>query len=96
MLITRDKAKLGGAPFITFTVYRPSGDKTTVCGFNIFNHQEAGKEVLRGSTPLDLPVMQAFKETCRFAEERGISAIWISDQYSLLKREQIEQMEQPR
>jgi hypothetical protein len=96
MLVTRDQAELRDTPYITFTVYRPSEDKPTVCGFHMFYSQEAGREVLRGSTALDLPVKQAFENACRFATERGISAIWISDQYSLLKMEQIEQMEQPR
>jgi hypothetical protein len=96
MHVTRDQAELADISYLTFTVYRLSEDKPTVRGFHMFNYQEAGREVFRGSVPLDLPVMQAFENARRFAEERGISAIWISDQYSLLKREQIEQMEQPR
>ena len=62
MFITRNKTELGDAPSSLSAGYCFSGDKTTIRGFHMFNYQEAGREVLRGSTFLCLPVEQAFDE----------------------------------
>jgi hypothetical protein len=95
--VSLEQAKLEDASYLTFTVwmYRPNESAPIVCGFHTFPKRETG--ILRnwGATPFHVPVMQAFENARRFAEERDISAIWISDRDSLLKREQIEQMEQP-
>ena len=79
LTITRDKAELGSAPFITFTVYRTHKDTMTVCGYHQFDHQVSEKEVMFRQTPFGIPVAQAFEETRRYAESKGISAIWIDD-----------------
>jgi hypothetical protein len=86
--ITRDKAKLGDTPFITFTVYRTPKDSTTVCGYHEFAYQVAEDKVRFLQTPLGIPVAQAFEETRRFAEAKGISAIWINDPNRLFKLKQ--------
>jgi hypothetical protein len=91
MLITRDKAELEGVSFITFKVWKypkksaPDKSAPVVCGYHTFAEQKAGIPRNWGATPLHVPVMQAFKEACRFAEERGIPAIWINDWDSLLE-----------
>jgi hypothetical protein len=77
--ITRDMADLGDVPFITFIVYHPNGDKTTVCGFHLSKPQQAGRDVGSCCTPSRLPVAQAFEEACCFAESQGIPVIWIYD-----------------
>jgi hypothetical protein len=65
LTITRDKAELGSAPFITFTVYRTHKDTMTVCGYHQFDHQVSEKEVMFRQTPFGIPVAQAFEETRR-------------------------------
>jgi hypothetical protein len=73
LTITRDKAELGSAPFITFTVYRTHKDTMTVCGYHQFDHQVSEKEVMFRQTPFGIPVAQAFEETRRYAESKGSS-----------------------
>jgi len=87
LTITRDKAELGSAPFITFTVYRTHKDTMTVCGYHQFGHQVSEKEVMFRQTPFGIPVVQAFEEARRYAESKGISAIWIDDSDRLFEFE---------
>jgi hypothetical protein len=77
--ITRDKAKLGNTPFITFNVYRSPNNKKTVFGYHQFKSQAAEDKIKFHQTPLGIPVAQAFEETRRFAVSACISAIWIDD-----------------
>ena len=79
LTIKRDKAELGGVPFITFTVYRTPRDNKTICGYHEFSDQASENSFRFHKTPLGIPVVQAFEETCRFAESEGISAIWVDD-----------------
>jgi hypothetical protein len=79
MFITRDQAKLGGAPFVTFKVYRSPQDKKTVFGYHEFNYRASENSVTSSRPNFGVPVEQAFESARRYAEERGISAIWIND-----------------
>ena len=81
--ITRDKAELGASPFVTFKVY--SSTKATICS----EYRKAGREVSLGSTPLYLPIAQAFEEARRYAEANGIPAIWIDDPDRLFEPGQV-------
>jgi hypothetical protein len=87
--ITRDKAELGDAPFITFTVHRSPKDKT-VCGYHEFDYEgAAAKEVRFNPTPYGVPVALAFERTRRFAESKGIPTIWIDDPNCLFEKANI-------
>ena len=87
--ITRDKAELGDAPFITFTVQCSPRDKT-VCGTHEFDYEvAAAKEVRFNPTPYDVPVALAFERTRRFAESKGIPTIWIDDPNCLFEKANI-------
>ena len=86
--VTRDKAKLGDTPFVTFRVYRSPKDNTTVCGYHEFAYLVAGDRVRFHHTPFGIPVAEAFEETCRFAVWKGVSVIWIDDPDHLFEPEQ--------
>jgi len=86
--VTRDEAELRGVPYITFMVYCPKDDKKTVYGFHVIHRHAEGREVMQGRTPLNLPVVQAFENACRFAQQQGISAIWVDDRDQLFEWEQ--------
>jgi hypothetical protein len=79
MIITRDKAEFGDTPFVTFKVYRSPKDKKTVIGFHEFSYQASENSFRFANPPLGVPVAQAFDIARRYAEERGVSAIWIDD-----------------
>jgi hypothetical protein len=79
MLITRDQAKLGSAPFVIFKVYRSPQDKKTVFGYHEFNYQASEDSVTFSRPTFGVPVEQAFEYARRYAAERRISAIWIDD-----------------
>ncbi len=85
MFITRDQARMGGAPYVTFKVYRSPQDKKTVFGYHQFSYQASEDSFNFCSYALGVPVEQAFDKARRFAEERGISAIWIDDPDRLLE-----------
>jgi hypothetical protein len=84
MLITRDQARLGDAPFVTFKVYRSPQDKKTVFGYHEFSYRASEDSVKFAKPSFGVPVAQAFDRARRYAEERGISAIWIDDPDGLL------------
>jgi hypothetical protein len=79
MFITRDQAKLGGAPFVTFKVYRSPKDGKTVLGYHEFSYQVSEDSFKFRHSDFGIPVAQAFDVVRDFAAERGISAIWIND-----------------
>ena len=79
MLVTRDQAKLGSAPFVIFKVYRSPQDKKTVFGYHEFSYQASERAFKIHTTPFGILVEQAFNEARRFADSWGISAIWIDD-----------------
>jgi hypothetical protein len=79
MFITRNQVKLGGAPFVTFKVYRSRQDKKTIFGYHEFGHQASERAFKIHTTPFGILVEQAFNEARRFADSWGISAIWIDD-----------------
>jgi hypothetical protein len=73
-------------------VYRSNKDNTTVCGCYLAPEAEpvgsfAGRVAIKHNC-LDLPVAQAFEETLRYAESKGVSAIWINDPDHLFDPEQ--------
>jgi hypothetical protein len=86
--ITRDKAELGDAPFVTFKVYCSPKDNMTIYGHHQFAHQGAENKVKFYYSPFGIPVAHAFGETRRFAESKGISTIWIDDPNQLFELEQ--------
>jgi hypothetical protein len=85
--ITRDKAELEDAPFVTFTVYRTSKDNTTVCGRHEFAYQSAERRFCFARSLPAIPVGQAFDSACRYAKSKGVSAIWIHDPNRLFEFE---------
>ena len=84
--ITRDKAELRGAPFVTFRVYRSNMD--SVCAYHDIVYHLTGNRIRVRHTPFGIPVAQAFEETCRFAKLKRISAIWVDDPDRLFQWEQ--------
>jgi hypothetical protein len=85
LTITRDKAELGDALFITFTVYRTAKDNTTVCGRHEFAYQSAERRLCFARSFPAIPVEQAFDSARRYAESKGVSAIWIHDPNGLFE-----------
>jgi len=79
--VSRDKDELWDVPFIAFNVwmYRPIEDEATVCGYQVSHEREAGIDCFSQRSPIWIPVAQAFEQTLRYAEEKGVSAIWIND-----------------
>ena len=87
--ITRDKTELGDAPFITFNVYRSPKGNRTICGYHEFTYQASGRKAILHWTPLGIRVAQAFEDTRRYAESKGISAIWVNDPNRLFEMERM-------
>ena len=79
MFITRDQARMGGALYVTFKVYRSPQDKKTVFGYHQFSHQVSEDSFNFRHSDFGVPMAQAFNEAWRYAESKGISAIWIDD-----------------
>ena len=79
MFITRDQARMGGAPYVTFKVYRSPQDKKTVFGYHQFSHQVSEDSFNFRHSDFGVPMAQALTEAWRYAESKGISAIWIDD-----------------
>jgi len=85
--VSRDKAKLGGDPCIEFMVFEdrpklPNEDEAPLFGMYAFRDHgldEYGSSQSR--FPGGRPIKDAFDDACRDAEEKGFSAIWITDLY---------------
>ena len=85
--VSRDKAKLGGDPCIEFMVFeaRPKlPNETEVPLFGMYAFRDHGLDEYGRSQsrfPGGRPIKDAFDDACRDAEEKGFSAIWITDLY---------------
>jgi hypothetical protein len=79
MLFLRDQAGFGDTSFVTFRVYLSPQDKKTVFGYHQFSHQVSEDSFNFRHSDFGVPMAQAFNEAWRYAESKGISAIWIDD-----------------
>jgi hypothetical protein len=85
--VSRDQAKLGNASCIEFMVVEdfpnfPNKDEATLCGIyafrdHVLDHYGSSQSRFPGGRP----IKEAFDDACRDAEEKGFSAIWITDLY---------------
>jgi hypothetical protein len=82
--VTRDRAKLGDTPFISFMVYEdrpnfPNAAEATLCGTYSFRDPVLGCGSSQFRFPGGFPVKHAFVEACCVAVDKGFSAILIID-----------------
>jgi hypothetical protein len=84
--VSRDRAKLRNASCIEFMVFEdfpnfPNKDEATLWGIYSFRDPALGCGSSQSRFPGGRPIKEAFDDACRDAEEKGFSAIWITDLY---------------
>ena len=64
---------------VRFQVYLSPRDKKTVLGYSAHEHQSAPNEATFASSRFGVPVEEAFAKAKLYADQKGVSYLWIDD-----------------